>query len=61
MELTLNHEEQDLLLRIVENHLLDLEREISHTDRRDFRLLLKDQRVLLEHLRARLQEVHAAA
>jgi hypothetical protein len=63
MELTLNTEEQNLLLSIIDRRHQELLNEIVHTDNREFkRELRKDERLLdllLSRLRgAAVQEVH---
>lgn len=63
MELTLNAEEQELLLRILEQSHRELLREIAHTDHREFRQgLLRDEKLLaalLDRVRASsLLETH---
>ena len=56
MELTLNPEERELLLRILERHHQGLLKEIWHTDHREFRLALREDEKLLESLLVRLRE-----
>jgi len=61
MELTLTAEEQELLFAILEQRHRELQKEISHTDHHDFKLVLRKNEKLLEcilsHLRgAPIQE-----
>lgn len=56
MLLTLTSEEQELLLRILEQHHQGLLKEIWHTDNRDFRIALKGDEKLLESVLTRLKE-----
>lgn len=56
MELTLTSEEHELLIRILERHHQGLLKEIWHTDRREFRLALRQDEKLLESVLTRLRE-----
>jgi len=63
MELTLTTDEQELLLSILERRHRELQKEISHTDHREFKLALRKNEKLLEALLGRLrgatlQETH---
>jgi hypothetical protein len=55
MELTLGTEEQELLLKILERYHQVLLNEIAHTDRREFKQGLLEDKKLLESLVGRLQ------
>lgn len=55
MELTLTTDEQALLLSILERRHRELEKEISHTDHREFKVSLRNQERLLESILSRLQ------
>ena len=57
MELRLTPEEHELLLRILEQHHRGLLNEIWHTDRREFKLALRDDEKMLEALVARVREM----
>jgi len=48
MELTLTTAEREFLLEILEEHHRELFREISATDHREFRSVLKNKETLLE-------------
>jgi hypothetical protein len=41
MELELSAEEQELLIQIIEQRHLELQKEISHTDHREFKQVLR--------------------
>jgi hypothetical protein len=56
MELTLGTEEQELLVKILERYHQVLLNEIAHTDRREFKQGLLEDKKLLESLIGRLQE-----
>lgn len=56
MELTLNAEEQEFLLNILEQRERELLREIAHTDHREFKQGLRRDEKLLDSLVCRLQE-----
>lgn len=63
MELTLNAEERELLLSILEQHQREMLNEIAHTDHREFKQGLRQNERLLESLLGRLrgaavQELH---
>lgn len=47
IELDLDHEEQAILSMVLESYLSDLRMEISHTDRQDFREMLKERKAVL--------------
>jgi len=57
MELRLTPEEHELLLRILEQHHRGLLNEIWHTDRREFKLALRDDEKMLEALVTRVREM----
>lgn len=48
MELILTPEEHELLSEVLEEHHRELVREISRTDRHEFRILLRKKEKLLE-------------
>jgi hypothetical protein len=52
---TLAEEEQELLLHILERHHQGLLKEIWRTDRREFRLALREDEKLLERMLVRLR------
>ncbi len=63
MELTLNTEEQELLLSILDQRHRELMNEIAHTDHREFKQELRKDERLLDSLVSRLrgaavQDVH---
>lgn len=55
MELTLNTEEKQLLLAILEQRHQELLKEIAHTDRRDFKQGLRKDEKLLDSVLSRLR------
>lgn len=55
MELTLSVEEQELLLNILEERHSELLKEIWHTDKHEFKKLLRRKEELLESLVCRLK------
>jgi hypothetical protein len=55
MELPLNSEEQELLLQILEQRYLELQKEISHTDHREFKQALRRNGKLLESMLDKLR------
>jgi hypothetical protein len=55
MELTLNNEEQELLLSILEQRHRELLKEITHTDHREFKQGLRKNERLLDSLLSRLR------
>jgi hypothetical protein len=55
MELTLTTDEQEFLLTILEQRHRELQKEISHTDHREFKLSLRKHEKLLESILNRLQ------
>lgn len=64
MELTLSVEEQELLIKILEQRHQELLKEIWHTDHQEFKQLLRRDEKLLDSLVCRLQgaavpQVHA--
>lgn len=56
MQFTLSREEQELLLRTLEQRHQGLLREIWHTDHREFRIALREDERMLESLLNRLRE-----
>ena len=60
MELHLDHGEQQALASFVEERLRDLRREIAHTDRREFRAILRSREEVLEGILSRLAAESAA-
>ena len=55
MELVLSAEERELLAEILERRLRELQNEISHTDHREFRELLRGREKRLESMLGRLR------
>ena len=55
MELSLNADERELLLQILEQRHLELQKEISHTDHRDFKQTLRRNEGLIESMLSRLR------
>jgi hypothetical protein len=55
MELSLSAEEQELLLRILEQRHLELQKEIAHTDHRDFKQALRRNEGLIESMLSKLR------
>jgi len=55
MELTLNTEEQELLLSILDRRHRELVNEIVHTDHREFKQELRKDERLLDSLLSRLR------
>jgi hypothetical protein len=55
MELTLNPQEAELLGRLLERAMMDLRREINHTDRGAFKAALKSDEILLQGILDRLR------
>ena len=55
MELTLNNEEQELLVSILEQRHRELLKEITHTDHREFKQGRRKSERLLESLLGRLR------
>ena len=47
IELDLDHEEQAILAMVLDSYLSDLRMEIAHTDRQDFREMLKERKAVL--------------
>lgn len=56
MELTLNTEEQELLLSILDRRHEELVNEIVHTDHREFKLELRKDERLLNSLLSRVRK-----
>jgi hypothetical protein len=55
MELTLNTEEQELLLSILDRRHRELLNEIAHTDHREFKQELRKDERLLDSLSSRVR------
>lgn len=55
MELLLSTEEQELLLQLLEQRHLELQKEISHTDHREFKQALRKNEKLIESMLNRLR------
>ncbi len=55
MQLTLSPQEQELLERILEQRHHELQKEISHTDHREFRQQLREQETLIESMLNRVR------
>jgi hypothetical protein len=55
MELELNAEEQELLIQILEQRHLELQKEIPHTDHREFKQVLRKNEKLIESMLNRLR------
>ncbi len=60
MELTLTIEEWELLLEVLGERHLALLREISHTDHREFKLVLRRREKLIESVVNRLRVMQPA-
>ncbi len=54
MDLHLSAAEAELLGHLIEERIHQLEHEVSHTDSREFRVLLRNRRELLEGILDRL-------
>jgi hypothetical protein len=62
MELLLTPQEHELLQKILEQRHLELQKEISHTDHREFKQTLRNHEKLIESMLSRLRgEVTAKA
>ena len=55
MELVLSAEDRELLSEILERRLRELQNEISHTDHRDFKALLRGNEQKIESMLSRLR------
>lgn len=55
MELELTAEEQEFLIQILEQRHLELQKEISHTDHREFKQVLRKNEKLIESMLNRLR------
>jgi len=55
MELLLTTEEQELLSDILEQRYLELQKEIAHTDHREFKATLRRNETLIESILNRLR------
>ena len=55
MELHLTAEEQELLTSILERRYRELQKEIPHTDHRDFKQALRHNESIIESLLSRLR------
>lgn len=60
MELTLSMEEQRLLEQILEARYNTLQREIAHTDHREFKQMLRRNETLIESMLSRLRTAAVA-
>jgi len=60
MELHLTAEEQELLTSILERRYRELQKEIPHTDHRDFRQTLRHNENIIESLLSRLRSSYIA-
>lgn len=61
MELHLSEAERELVDEILKERHMLLEREICHTDNRDFRHILRERETMLEDIIERLDAVDVAA
>jgi hypothetical protein len=59
MELTLTHQEAELLHDLLDRALMDLRQEIQHTDRKAFKANLKNEEAQLRAILDRLPVVAA--
>jgi len=55
MDLSLNAEERELLLQVLEQRHLELQKEISHTNHRDFKQTLRRNEGLIESMLGKLR------
>ena len=55
MELELSAEEQEFLMQILEQRHFELQKEISHTDHREFKQMLRKNEKLIESMLKRLR------
>jgi hypothetical protein len=55
MELVLTAEDRELLLELLERRLRELQKEISHTDHREFKALLRSKEKKIESMLRGLQ------
>jgi len=60
MELTLTVEERELVLEVLGHRHRELQREISHTDHREFKLALRNKERLLASVLGRLRVMEPA-
>jgi hypothetical protein len=60
MELTLTVEEKELMLEILEQRHRELQREISHTDHREFKLALRKNEKVLGSIVSQLRAMQPA-
>jgi hypothetical protein len=60
MELTLTVEERELVLEILGQRHRELQREITHTDHREFKLALRNKEKVLESVVSRLRVMQPA-
>lgn len=56
MELTLTIEEREILTRLLERRHREISKEISHTDHREFREVLRKNEGAIEGILSQLQE-----
>ncbi len=61
MNLELNSQEEKALSQLLSRYLSELHHEISHTDTREFRQILKNQAEVLEVIKNKLQNVEEVA
>ena len=61
MELHLSEAERELLNEVLKERHMVLQREICHTDNREFRQMLRQRETMLEDIIERLDAVEAAA
>jgi hypothetical protein len=54
--ITFSDTEQTLLIELLTNHLIELRREIQHTDNHNYRDSLKEKESTLEEVMHKLQE-----
>ena len=55
--LEFTHEEVEILREMLEHHLNDLEVEVGHTDKHDFKEMLKHRRAVLERVLGKVSSV----
>jgi hypothetical protein len=61
VQLDLSEEERQVLLEVLETALSDLRMEIAHTDRMEFREMLKERKAVLSKAIEALQEAGRTA
>lgn len=59
----LSQQEQEMLVKVLEHYLVDLDHEISHTDHGDFKQLLRQRQVVIAGILHKLPALleHAGA